>query len=213
MPFSFESHQFSNLVEADKIPICSCLDAENCAIKATNHLNETCKEECAHLLNIYKENEKNKLIELTNCFWKEDKENGTFKRAVKLTNCSNNEKHFLPSSPDYNQWLEQLTVNTSTKQKGSSFLRRAREAFLVFRNFQKCMNNCAKRYSIECFKKEECAISLPLDRLNAQKIYNECTLQNAHRDARDSCRCLIKNYRARQLIGICPLMSNAHLMP
>nr|CAD2165867.1 unnamed protein product [Meloidogyne enterolobii] len=216
--------QFS-LVEADKIQLCSCSAAEQCATKATNHLNGTCKEECAHLLNEYKENGKTNLTDLTNCFWKEekDKESGALKRGVKLTKClnkripnycSNNETLFLPSSPDYNKWLEQLTGNSSIEHlpHQGSFIRRARAAFLIFRNFQKCMNNCAKRHSIECFKKGECAISLPLDNSNALKIYNECTKQNANRDAHDSCRCLIKNYRARQLIGICPLMANAHLM-
>ncbi|CAK5029576.1 unnamed protein product [Meloidogyne enterolobii] len=216
--------QFS-LVEADKIQLCGCHVAEQCATKATNQLNGECKEECAYLLNEYKGNGKTNLTELTNCFWKEekDKESGALKRGVKLTKClnkritnycSNNETLFLPSSPDYNKWIEQLTENSSIEQipHQGSFIRRARAAFLIFRNFQKCMNNCAKRSSIECFKKGECAISLPLDNSNALKIYNECTKQNANRDANDSCRCLIKNYRARQLIGICPLMANAHLM-
>ncbi|KAF7635135.1 hypothetical protein Mgra_00005417, partial [Meloidogyne graminicola] len=203
------------------VHICSCLDSEHCFIKTDFYLNKTCREECSHWLNIYNnENKQNNLLELTNCFWKEgkqDNEFGTFNKAIKLTNCSNTERHFISSQYNYNQLIEKLIGNTSIEYKDNlphqgAFIRRARATFVVFRNFQKCMNNCAKLYLSECFKKSECAISLSNDYLNSLKIYNECTNQNIYQDAHNSCRCLIKNYRARKLIGICSLLLNAHLM-
>jgi hypothetical protein len=57
------------------------------------------------------------------------------------------------AQPNYDQWMEQPSANATISQSGGAFIRKARTAFRTFRNFQKCMNNCAKRTSVECFKK------------------------------------------------------------
>jgi len=57
----------------------------------------------------------------------------------------------MVANPDYDQWMENYSNGTQSA-KGSAFIRKARSAFVLFRNFQKCMNNCAKRHSTKCFK-------------------------------------------------------------
>ena len=60
------------------------------------------------------------------------------------------------SPPDYNQWMESMSNASAANGKSEgAFIRKARTAFVVFRNFQKCMNNCAKRHSSGCFQKAE----------------------------------------------------------
>jgi len=47
---------------------------------------------------------------------------------------------------------------------------------------------------------------------DVRSIFNECSKLNAHKSARDACVCLIKRFKVQQLIGICPLFLNTHLM-
>lgn len=211
--------------QSKTVPLCGCPLTETCASKGAGQL-DNCKEECSTWLASYSNpNPKqvaNTLMALTDCFMKDAADLD----AVRVTKCmkgkinnfcakSDQEAMSKVLTPDYNQWMELASNSTETEEKslgGGTFIRKARSAFRIFRNFQKCMNNCAKRHSTECFQNAGCAITLPTDRNTSASIYNECTSQNVHRDARESCRCLIQNHKVHQLIGVCPLMSNTYLM-
>lgn len=190
-----------------QVPLCSCSQASFCASEGTKQL-DNCKKECAQWLNMYGKPEP-----LTGCFWADggiEGERLTNCMKGKIANfCVDGSQKAMQSNPDYNQWMETLNNSTETGKSGGAFIRKARSAFIVFRSFQKCMNNCAKRHSTKCFQDASCAISLPSDRESSLSIYNQCTYQNAHKDARESCRCLIQSHKVYSLVGICPLMTAA----
>ncbi|KAL3078561.1 hypothetical protein niasHT_034036 [Heterodera trifolii] len=182
--------------------LCTCVQAAKCADDGFKQVENGCKLECAHWLDAYAPTpaagKQRDAHPLTNCFG----------RNVKICTSSATARISAPA-PDYAGWMEPAIASNDT-----AFEQRHKSAaFFAFCNFQKCLNNCAKKRSIQCFGDEGCAISLPSDRALAKLFYNQCTQQqNVPKNARDACYCMSTKHRVRDLVGVCPLYINRQLM-
>uniref|UniRef100_A0A914HL04 Uncharacterized protein n=1 Tax=Globodera rostochiensis TaxID=31243 RepID=A0A914HL04_GLORO len=202
--------------------LCTCAQAAKCAEDGFKQVENACKSECAHWLSTFvPQNGKEDAHALAPCFVRNVKMealpmNDCMRKRVDNYCTSSLTAHIKVPAPDYAGWMESISAGNSTafdQKHKSAFLRKSRAAFITFRNFQKCMNNCAKKRSIQCFDAEGCAITLPSDRAKAQLFYNQCTQQqNVQKNARDACNCLIVKHKVRQLVGVCPLFLNKQLM-
>ncbi|KAL3100030.1 hypothetical protein niasHS_001956 [Heterodera schachtii] len=204
--------------------LCTCVQAAKCADDGFKQVENGCKLECAHGLDAYAqtpaEGKQRDAHPLTNCFGRNVK-----MEAMPMNECMQRVDNYCTSSatarisapaPDYAGWMEPAIASNDTtfeQRQKSAFLRKTSAAFFAFRNFQKCLNNCAKKRSIQCFGAEGCAISLPSDRALAKLFYNQCTQQqNVPKNARDACYCMSTKHRVRDFVGVCPLFINRQLM-
>ncbi|KAL3117438.1 hypothetical protein niasHT_004441 [Heterodera trifolii] len=158
---------------------------------------------------------------LTNCFGRNVKMeakpmNECMRKRVDNYCTSSATARISAPAPDYAGWMKPAIASNDTafeQRQKSAFLRKTSAAFSAFHNFQKCLNNCAKKRSNQCFGAEGCAISLPSDRALAKLFYNQCTQQqNVPKNARDACYCMSTKNRVRDLVGVCPLFINRQLM-
>ncbi|KAL3097711.1 hypothetical protein niasHT_020185 [Heterodera trifolii] len=205
--------------------LCTCAQAAKCADDGFKQVENGCKLECAHWLDAYAPTpaagKQRDAHPLTNCFGRNVKMeampmNECMRKRVDNYCTSSATARISVLEPDYAGWMEPAIASNDTafeQRHKSAFLRKARAAFFAFRNFQKCLNNCAKKRSIQCFGAEGCAISLPSDRGLAKLFYNQCTQQqNVPKNARDACYCMSTKHRVRDLVGVCPLFINRQLM-